>query len=70
MLLLNLVASVIGTLGAYSLFRILKLIYEEIRSPLRSVAGPRTGNWFLGNFMEIKNNVGEPMNPIPVLNFP
>ncbi|KAJ7235241.1 cytochrome P450 [Mycena rebaudengoi] len=58
MLFLDLLVSVIATLGAYSLFRIFQLIYEEIRSPLRSVAGPRAGHWFHGNFMDIKDNIG------------
>ncbi|KAJ7260996.1 cytochrome P450 [Mycena rebaudengoi] len=58
MLFLDLLVSVIATLGAYSLFRIFQLIYEEIRSPLRSVAGPKAGHWFHGNFMDIKDNIG------------
>ncbi|KAJ7291595.1 cytochrome P450 [Mycena rebaudengoi] len=54
----NLVASVIATLGLYSLIRIFQLIYEDIRSPLRSVAGPRAGQWFLGNIMDVRENIG------------
>ncbi|KAJ7289234.1 cytochrome P450 [Mycena rebaudengoi] len=58
MLLLNPVAAVVGTLGLYSLFRIFQVIYKEIRSPLRSVAGPRACDWLLGNQVEIKDNIG------------
>ncbi|KAJ7243063.1 cytochrome P450 [Mycena rebaudengoi] len=57
MLLFNLLASVIGTLGAYSLYRVSKLIYDEIRSPLRSMPGPRPTHWFRQNFTDIRNNI-------------
>ncbi|KAJ7271259.1 cytochrome P450 [Mycena rebaudengoi] len=57
MLLFDLLASVIGTLGAYSLYRVSKLIYDEIRSPLRSMPGPRPTHWFRQNFTDIRNNI-------------
>ncbi|KAJ7289232.1 cytochrome P450 [Mycena rebaudengoi] len=58
MLLLNPVAAVVGTLGLYSLFRIFQVIYKEICSPLRSVAGPRACDWLHGNQVEIRDNIG------------
>ncbi|KAJ7240063.1 hypothetical protein C8J57DRAFT_1527797 [Mycena rebaudengoi] len=58
MLLLNLAASVLGTLAAYLLFKVVQTIYAEIRSPLRALRGPQTSHFFLGNFADIRANVG------------
>ncbi|KAJ7698392.1 cytochrome P450 [Mycena rosella] len=49
----NLVASLFGTLGAYALYEILKAVYEELMSPVRSLPGPRSSHWFYGNLREI-----------------
>ncbi|KAJ7698384.1 cytochrome P450 [Mycena rosella] len=49
----NLVASLFGTLGAYALYEILKAVYEELTSPVRSLPGPRSSHWFYGNLKEI-----------------
>ncbi|KAJ7261008.1 cytochrome P450 [Mycena rebaudengoi] len=58
MVLFNLIASVLATLGAYLLYRILKLVYEEMTSPLRSIPGPIRTHWFRGNFRDLKADVG------------
>ncbi|KAJ7118957.1 cytochrome P450 [Mycena epipterygia] len=53
MVFLKLLASVAGTLGAYALYEILKLIYQEFNSPLRHLPGPQSSHFFYGNFKEI-----------------
>ncbi|KAJ7259650.1 cytochrome P450 [Mycena rebaudengoi] len=52
----QLLASVVGTLSAYALYKILKALYAEMRSPLRSVPGPRSSHWFLGNSNELNKD--------------
>ncbi|KAJ6630229.1 cytochrome P450 [Mycena sp. CBHHK59/15] len=49
----KLLASVIGTLGAYGLYEVLKLFCQEFNSPLRHLPGPKPDHWFYGNFREI-----------------
>ncbi|KAJ7289289.1 cytochrome P450 [Mycena rebaudengoi] len=56
MVLFKLLASVAGTLAAYALYEILKALYTEIWSPLRSVPGPRSTHWFFGNFRELRRD--------------
>ncbi|KAJ6606201.1 cytochrome P450 [Mycena vulgaris] len=53
MVLLKLLASAAGTLGAYALYEILKLVYQEFNSPLRHLPGPKSSHFFYGNFKEI-----------------
>ncbi|KAJ7778733.1 cytochrome P450 [Mycena maculata] len=50
---LRLLASVAGTLGAYALYQILKLIYGEFNSPLRLLPGPKSTHFFYGNLRDI-----------------
>ncbi|KAJ7275843.1 cytochrome P450, partial [Mycena rebaudengoi] len=58
MRLFSLLSSVFGTLAAYLFYKILKLVYKEMRSPLRSIPGPRRTHWFRGNFKDLKDDVG------------
>jgi len=53
MVLLQLLASVSGTLVFYGLYRLSNLIYEEINSPLRDLPGPKSESLFYGNFKQI-----------------
>ncbi|KAJ7486927.1 cytochrome P450 [Mycena latifolia] len=50
---LKLLSSVAGTLGAYVLYRILKLAYQEIYSPIRHLPGPKSSHFLYGNLKEI-----------------
>ncbi|KAJ6600393.1 cytochrome P450 [Mycena vulgaris] len=49
MALLGFAASIAATLGAYALYTLLRVLYQEFTSPLRNVPGPQTDHWFLGN---------------------
>nr|GAT54231.1 predicted protein [Mycena chlorophos] len=49
----KLLVSVGGTLGAYVLYHLLRLVYEEFRSPLRFLPGPKSAHWLFGNIREI-----------------
>jgi hypothetical protein len=53
MVLLQLLASVAGTLVFYGLYRLSNLIYEEINSSLRDLPGPKSESLFYGNFKQI-----------------
>jgi len=53
MVLLQLLASVSGTLVFYGLYRLSNFIYEEINSPLRDLPGPKSESLFYGNFKQI-----------------
>ncbi|KAJ7494429.1 cytochrome P450 [Mycena galericulata] len=50
---LKLLASIAGTLGAYILYEALKIVYEELNSPLRHLPGPKSTHWFYGNMRDI-----------------
>ncbi|GLB35548.1 putative cytochrome p450 [Lyophyllum shimeji] len=50
---LRLFGSLAATLTAYGLYRGLKVIYEQITSPLRHLPGPKSKSWIYGNFKEI-----------------
>ncbi|KAJ7896534.1 cytochrome P450 [Mycena leptocephala] len=49
MALLGFAASIATTLGAYALYTLLRVLYQEFTSPLRNVPGPKSDHWFLGN---------------------
>ncbi|KAJ7454599.1 cytochrome P450 [Mycena galericulata] len=53
MVLLKLVASVAGTLGAYALYTFVRAFYLERASPLQLVPGPNSSHWLLGNLKEV-----------------
>jgi hypothetical protein len=52
-MLLKLLGSIAGSLGAYGLYEILKLVYSELTSPTRYLPGPKSTHWFYGNIREI-----------------
>jgi hypothetical protein len=54
---LKLIASLFGTLGAYTLYQVLTAVIRERRSPLRLLPGPRSTHWFYGNINEIMADV-------------
>lgn len=49
--------SVAGAIGAYALYRIIKLVYDELTSPNRLLPGPNSTHWFFGNMLEIIKDV-------------
>jgi hypothetical protein len=60
MALLQLLASVTGTLVIYGVYHLFKLIYNEINSPLRDLPGPENESLFYGNFKQIWGAVSVP----------
>ncbi|KAJ7496541.1 cytochrome P450 [Mycena latifolia] len=52
-MLVALLASVAGTLGAYALYKISKLVYRELTSPIKHLPGPKSSHFFYGNLKEI-----------------
>ncbi|KAJ7334856.1 cytochrome P450 [Mycena albidolilacea] len=52
-MLLKLAISVAGSLGVYALYEVLKLVYGELKSPIRYLPGPPSTHWFYGNLKEI-----------------
>ncbi|KAJ7029448.1 cytochrome P450 [Mycena alexandri] len=59
MALLRFAASIASTLGAYALYTLLKVLYQEFTSPLRNVPGPQTDHWLLGNRKKLLNFDGQ-----------
>ncbi|KAK7038524.1 cytochrome P450 [Favolaschia claudopus] len=53
---LSLLASVAATLGAYALFALLRLYYNEWTSPLRAIPGPKSDHWLFGNRKQLFDN--------------
>jgi len=45
--------SLAATLAVYGAYRLAKLIYSEITSPLRNFPGPKSSSLLYGNFKEI-----------------
>ncbi|KAK7028306.1 cytochrome P450 [Favolaschia claudopus] len=52
----RLVFSVLGSLGVYALYKILKLIQQEYTSDVRLLPGPKSTHWLFGNLKEIFNS--------------
>ncbi|KAJ6500711.1 cytochrome P450 [Mycena sanguinolenta] len=52
---LKLFFSVAGSLGAYTLYQIFKLVYREFNSPLKYLPGPKSTHLFYGNLRDISN---------------
>ncbi|KAF7328914.1 hypothetical protein MVEN_02521200 [Mycena venus] len=50
---LKLLASIAGSLGAFALYELLKMIYGEFTSPIRHLPGPKPTHWFYGNLKDI-----------------
>jgi hypothetical protein len=55
MALFGFATSIATTLGAYALYTLLRVLYQEFTSPLRNVPGPPTDHWFLGNRKKLLN---------------
>ncbi|KAJ7254987.1 cytochrome P450 [Mycena haematopus] len=53
---LKLLASLLGTAGAYTLYRILRSLYRELTSPWRYLRGPPSTHWFYGNLKELMDD--------------
>ncbi|KAL0947682.1 hypothetical protein HGRIS_013770 [Hohenbuehelia grisea] len=53
MAFLKLAASMLATLALYGLYKLARIIYGELTSPLRDMPGPKSSSWFYGNFKEI-----------------
>lgn len=49
----ELLGSLAATLGAYVLYRLISLYYEEYTSPLRDLPGPKSTSLIYGNIKEI-----------------
>ncbi|KAJ7240613.1 cytochrome P450 [Mycena haematopus] len=54
---LSLAASISATLGVYALYSLLKIFYQEYTSELRSIPGPKSDHWFLGNRTALFKNI-------------
>ncbi|KAJ7737654.1 cytochrome P450 [Mycena olivaceomarginata] len=54
---LSLAAAIAATLGAYIIYTLLKILYQEYTSPLRNVPGPKSDHWFLGNRQQLFKNI-------------
>ncbi|GLB35567.1 putative cytochrome p450 [Lyophyllum shimeji] len=52
--LLQLLASLGACLAAYGISKGLRLIYDELTSPLRQLPGPKSSSFIYGNFKEIR----------------
>ena len=61
--LMRLAGSLAATILAYGLYKVIKLIYGEVTSPLRDLPGPKSTSWIYGNFKEIWEAVST-KNPI------
>ncbi|KAJ7778746.1 cytochrome P450 [Mycena maculata] len=49
----RLLTSIVGSLAAYALYKILKVVYQELNSPLRHLPGPKSSHFFYGNLKDI-----------------
>lgn len=41
----------------YGMYRLFKLVYEELTSPIRDLPGPKNPSLIYGNMKEIENDV-------------
>jgi hypothetical protein len=57
MALLGLAASITATLGVYTVYKILNVLYKEFNSPLHNVPGPKSAHWFFGNRLQMFKHV-------------
>ncbi|KAJ3865395.1 cytochrome P450 [Lentinula novae-zelandiae] len=55
--LLQVLASIFGTLGVYGLFLLAQYLYREATSPLNALPGPPNSSWIYGNSKEIQDAV-------------
>ncbi|KAJ7767044.1 cytochrome P450 [Mycena maculata] len=55
-MLVKLTTSIVGSLSAYVLYKVLKTLYDELVSPTHNLPGPKSTHWFFGNFKEINED--------------
>ncbi|KAJ7227375.1 cytochrome P450 [Mycena pura] len=47
------ISTLLGTIGAYALYTVVKALYAHLSSPLRKLPGPPSAHWFYGNTTEL-----------------
>ncbi|KAJ6589747.1 cytochrome P450 [Mycena capillaripes] len=57
-MLVKLVASVAATVFAFGLFKTLRVVYQELHSPLRLLPGPKSSHFLYGNTRELRQQDG------------
>ncbi|KAJ7826170.1 cytochrome P450 [Mycena olivaceomarginata] len=57
MALLGLAASIAATLGVFTVYKILNVLYKEFNSPLHNVPGPKSAHWFFGNRLQMFKHI-------------
>lgn len=55
--IVQLLGSLAATLTAYGLYKVLRMAYSELTSPLRDLPGPKSSSIIYGNFKEIWKEV-------------
>ncbi|KAJ6511232.1 cytochrome P450 [Mycena vulgaris] len=50
--------SIVATFASYILFKLAKVLYEELSSPLRDLPGPTGAHFILGHFKQINSDAG------------
>ncbi|KAJ7857550.1 cytochrome P450 [Mycena leptocephala] len=53
-MLLKLLISVLGSLGAYTLYQVFQLVFREFNSSLRHLPGPKSTHFFYGNVKDLR----------------
>jgi hypothetical protein len=61
--IVELLGPLAATVGAYGLYRLLKLYYGEYTSPLRDLPGPKSSSLIYGNMKEIWAAVSDDSYP-------
>ncbi|KAJ6533732.1 cytochrome P450 [Mycena capillaripes] len=56
MAFLGLAVSFAATFVVFTFYKLLKMLYRELTSPLRNVPGPKSDHWLLGNFPQMFQN--------------
>jgi hypothetical protein len=56
-MLLKLLISVLGSLGAYALYQVFQLVFREFNSSLRHLPGPKSTHFFYGNVKDLRKTV-------------
>ena len=53
----KLLVALATTLVGYGVYRLFKVVYKELTSPLRDLPGPKNRSLLYGNFKEIQKDV-------------
>ncbi|KAJ7852690.1 cytochrome P450 [Mycena olivaceomarginata] len=56
---LKLLASIVGTLLSYGLYHVLKLVYQELNSPVRHLPGPRSNHFIYGSSKDLMRDMAD-----------